>query len=191
MSDQKWTNADGKPIATSGKITISPDGTSTRKSFYDQPLTKDENKAVAWFTEMSPHEQLREVRRMKWNLDVRTKDAETWKRVAGQQAEELAQLRAKLSTYTPEGFSMPPAAEELLSTAAAHGWKNVRSWSSEEDTAQLRIKIGNGAWTFELSWAVDKRGARMVRRGLARSPGRNWYDAPSLKAIKKIIEEEI
>jgi len=65
------TRPSGYTGPTSGGFTIGPEGVTNRKRFYDEPLSRDERDAVAWFTELSPHEQLREVRRLKWNADER------------------------------------------------------------------------------------------------------------------------
>ena len=182
-----------KPVPTGGRVVIGPDGTGEWKRFYDQPLSREESEAVKWFTELSPNEQLREVRRLKWNLDRAREDTETWKRVSREQDVEINWLRAKLAVFTPEGFTVPWGAADLLNFAEERGWKTGKAWTVDRDdetSALLRISLRNGERVFKFTWSADKGGGgRMFRRGLARDPGRGWYNAPSLKAVKEIIEE--
>lgn len=67
---------------TSGRITIGGDGTVSQERFYDRPLTREEQAAVKWFTDLSPNEQLREVRWLKFNLGAVTEDLDRWKSAA-------------------------------------------------------------------------------------------------------------
>jgi hypothetical protein len=178
---------------TSGRITIKGDDV-TRESFREEPLTKDEASAVKWFTDLPPIEQLREVRRLKWNGEEARREADIFKRVTREQDEEIDQLRAKLATFTPEGFIFPPSARDLLDHAKAHGWKTAHAWTvddEDETVAVLKVLLGHGLYRFDhLRWVADQDGhGRMVNRGLARAPRRDWYDAPSLKRIKEIITE--
>lgn len=177
-------------IPTGGRVVIGPDGAGEWKHFYDDPLTKEEQAATAWFRDLSPNEQYREVRRLKWNLDVAQTDRDTWKRIAEEQRAELAALQRKLATFTPEGYVVPPAAADLLALAFQHGWKSGRAWTVADDgaSARLEIVITNGWYDFQLSWSCDKGGGgRMVRSGLAREQNRPWTDAPSLKKIREVI----
>lgn len=182
-----------KPVPTGGRAVIGPDGTGEWKRFYDRPLSREESEAVKWFTELSPNEQLREVRRLKWNLDRAREDTETWKRVAREHEREALAVQAKLAVFTPEGFTVPWGAADLLNFAEERGWKTVKAWTVDRDdetSALLRIILRNGEWIFKFTWSADKGGGgRMFGRGLAQAPGRYWHDAPSLKAVKEIIEE--
>lgn len=185
-----------KRIPTGGRTVIKPDGTSEYVRFYDAPLSKDEQAAVAWFTELSPHEQLREVRRMKWNLEVAQKDRDTLKEASRRHDVEMNRLARQLASRRPDGFELPRSAASLLEHARAHGWRTAVAWSPDEENlaAGLQVLIARpGGWGFKLRWGVpvDGNGAgSLVRTGLARRPGRDWYDAPPLKSIRQIIASE-
>lgn len=190
-----------KPLPTGGRTVIKADGTAERITYYDQPLTKEEQAATEWFHILSPHEQYREVRRMKWNLDQAGKDRDSLKETVRKQDEEIMKLRFALAQFTPEGYVFPRIAADLMDHAQAHGWKTAKAWtmaekrSDDEDdwepSAQLEIHISHlDGWLFKLSWSCDPGGGgRMIRSGLARAPRRDWFDAPSIKKIKAIIEE--
>lgn len=184
---------------TSGRITVGGDGPSQIERFYDPPLTRDERNAVADWLALSPPEQAREVRRLRWNLAEMTRQRDTQRDIVRRQDTELLALRAKLATFTPEGYQLPPAAADLLADAQAHGWKTAKAWVpaadgmdeprwTPPDGYRLEIIIGLGLYAFKLSWycTPDGRG-HMIRRGLARAPRRDWHDAPSLLKIKEII----
>lgn len=186
---------------TGGKTVIKADGTTEHVTYYDKPLSKDERAAVEWFDVLSPHEQLREVRRLKWNAEERAKVIEQDKEIIARQDREIMTLRAKLAVFTPAGYTMPSPPALLLAHAESHGWRTARAWtiheprsdepSDEPEYAVLKILLSNGDWRFELSWSVDKGGSgRMIRSGLARRNGRPWFDAPSLIKIQTIITEE-
>lgn len=185
---------------TSGRITIGGGDNPEikRESFtqaQDPLLTRDERNATEWFRALPPNEQYREVRRLKWNADHWSKEAKGWMEIAHRQSDEIDQLKAKIATFTPDGFTFPPAAQDLLDHATAHGWKTGRSWHVDEQDptlASLRIVLGHEGWMFDhLRWVCDREGrGRMVGRGLVREPRRDWHDAPSLKKIKIIITEE-
>jgi hypothetical protein len=184
MSDEK--------TPTGGSVVIGPGGTSEWKRFYDEPLTRDEQKATAWFNELSPNEQYREVRRMKWNLEEITRSRDAWKNVAERQAKEISELMAKVATFTPDGFQLPATAGDLLTLAEEHGWKTTRAWTVNEnsETARLYISLHNPLWTIKLAWSADKGGgARRYRSGLISGLGQPWRDAPSFKVIKKLITD--
>jgi hypothetical protein len=181
----------------SGGFVLGPDGMTEHRSFTqkeDPVLTKDENAAVAWFRALPPNKQLREVQRLKWNLDHWSKEAEAWKKSSQRLQVELDQLKAKLATFTPDGFTFPPAAKDLLDHATAHGWKTGRSWHVDKEdptVASLRLAIAHDGWIFDhLGWTCGQDGSgRMTSRGIVREPHRDWYDAPSLKKIKQIITD--
>lgn len=181
---------------TSGRITLSSDGSEPIiERFTDPPLTREEAAAVAWFTALSPNEQRREVRRLKWNLE----DAQAGREAALRRAREaealVRRVEAERAALRPDGFELPRAASELLSGAVSRGWSTARAWSLDEDDlgALLTIVLGHGGWTFRLTWRVpidgDGRGS-LVRRGLFRRPGRDWADAPPLKEIRRIVAAE-
>lgn len=177
-------------IPTGGRVQIKPDGTSEYVRFYDEPLTKDEQAATQWFHDLSPNEQYREVRRMKWNLEQARSDLEALNQTVREQRAELARVRAQLATHTPHGYVMPKPAADLLELAEANGWKTGRAWKLEDDglSAALRVGIRRGGTDFELRWVCEPGGrGRMPRPGLARAPRRGWYDAPSLVKIREIV----
>lgn len=177
---------------TSGRITIGGSGETKRERFYDKPLTAEERKAVEWFTALSPHEQLREVRRLKWNLEEVQRDGDVWREVARRQDRENARLEAERDARRPDGYELPRAVAELLAVSAEWGWGTARRWTLGHDglAARLELGIARGGWQFKLAWTVpvngNGRGAR-DRAGLARRPGRDWYDAPSLKEIRRLL----
>jgi hypothetical protein len=179
-----------EPVPTGGRVVIGPGGAREWKRFYDAPLTKEEQAATAWFNDLSPNEQYREVRRLRWNLDVARNDREALKRTVAEQASELDALRRKLATFTPEGFTLPAAAGDLLTLAGEHGWRSGRAWTVDDDgqSARLKVALTDGRTAFQLTWSCDLAGGgRMVRSGLAREQGRGWHDAPSLKKIREMI----
>jgi len=194
------TRISGYTGPTSGRITIKGDEVLKRESFHDEPLTRDERDAVAWFTELSPHEQLREVRRLKWNADERAKVIKQNHEIIVSQNAEIVSLGRKLADRRPDGFEVPRAAGELLTLAQLYGWRTAKAWipitRSEDrvdpDWSRFEIAIGLDGIQFQLSWAVPVDGhgrGSMVRRGLARYPRRDWHDAPSLIKIKRIIRD--
>lgn len=184
-------------IPTSGRTVIKADGTSEYIRYYDQPLTKEEQAATEWFHVLSPNEQYREARRLKWNLDAAQGDVATWKRVAQERDAEIMRLRLALAQFTPEGYVFPPAAAALIDHADAHGWKTAKAWTVAEKrsddgddwmpSARLEVHISHTGWLFKLSWSCEPGGKGRMGRGLARAPRRNWYDAPSLTKIRETI----
>lgn len=182
---------------TSGRITVTAGGVVERVSFNDIPLTADETRAVAWFTKLSPIEQLREVRRLKWNLDRATADRDAFERIVREQDAEISKLSGRLARIVPDGYAVPVSAADLLACATAHGWLSDHTWEvhkGSEDGADpgyavFRIMVGNGDRAFKRSWSVDPGGTgRMIGRGLAREKTGPWRDAPSLRKIREIIE---
>lgn len=183
---------------TSGRIHIGGDGEVTRERFTDPPLTRYELDAVEWFTALSPNEQLREVRRLKWNADEHARLAEAYKRVSQEQRTKIARLTAERDARRPDGYELPRSAAHLLTQAERHGWRTVRGWYPDEDGAhaQLKIRLGyaaeDGRWEFQLAWAVPRDGAgagSRVRSGIYRAPGQDWRDAPSFTRIHHLLEE--
>lgn len=186
---------------TSGRITIKGDEVLKRETFHDRPLSLDERSAVEWFTILSPHEQLREVRRLKWNAEERLRTVEANRETIIAQDAEIMKLRAELVQRRPDRFEVPRAAADLLEFAERYGWKTVKAWMPVEiydgdrgeyrtdpDAFRLEVKIGRGETQFDLSWACGPGGVgRMIRRGLARYHNGPWRDAPSLKGIKAYI----
>ncbi len=177
-------------VPTGGRVVIGADGAGEWRHFYDAPLTKEEQAATAWFHDLSPNEQYREVRRLKWNLDVARAGRDALKKTVEEQAAELDALRRKLATFTPEGFTVPPAAADLLALAFQHGWRSGRAWTVDDDgqSARLEIVLTDGRRDFQLAWSCDlSGGGRRIRAGLARERGRDWHDAPSVRKIREVI----
>lgn len=186
---------DGYTGPTSGRIRIGGDGAVERETFTDPPLTADEAQAVAWFTALSPNEQLREVRRLKWNADERERGQDAWKRAAQEREAENARLRAERDARRPDGYELPRSAAELLRAAeGAPLWRSVRVWAVDEDgrTATLTVRLrGPAGWVYShLVWSVPLGGngaGRLVRPGIYRHQSCDWRDTPSLKEIHRII----
>lgn len=179
-------------IPTSGKAVINAGGSSGWIRFYDEPLTKDEEAAVAWFTELSPHEQLREVRRLKFNLEQTRSDRDAWKARCRDESARADRMELQCASRRPDGFEFPRAMASLRDHAIANGWDTAVAWFVEGAgaVATLDFHIRSGGWLFRLRWDVpiDGNGSgSMDRLGLARSPRRDWHDAPSLKRIREII----
>lgn len=186
--------ASGYTGPTSGRITISGDGEVTREQFHDRPLSADELRGAAEFLAMSPNEQAREYRRLKWNEDVYRREAEAWKRTAREQDKKILQLRFRLAQYAPDGYTLPPAAADLVAHAKDHGWATRCLWSvpeNEDDHRGVSVEVSVGTdtgWLFKINWGCETNGTGCrTRAGLARAPRRDWYDAPSLKKIKETI----
>lgn len=177
---------------TSGRITVGGDGSVNRERFYDRPLTREEQEAVKWFTDLSPNEQLREVQRMKFNLESIRRDRDTWKAAARQADAENRRLTAERDARRPDGYELPRSASQLLLTAREHGWGTAVGWYPDEDGqhARLAVLIRRGGWAFKLAWAVPRDGngaGSRNRAGLFSCPGRGWSDAPSFKEITRLL----
>lgn len=177
---------------TSGRITVGGDGTVKRERFHDRPLTREEAEAVKWFTDLPPHEQLREVRRLKFNLGAVTEDRDRW-RSAAREADTLnGRLTAERDARRPDGYELPRSAAALLVAASEHGWETARGWYPDEtgEHARLAVRIGRGGWVFKLNWAVPRDGngaGSRNRSGLVYRPGRGWQDAPSFTEIHRLL----
>lgn len=174
---------------TSGRFTVGPEGVTHQETFTDPPLTADERQATEWFRALSPNEQYREVRRLKWNLDEVTRREAEWRASVKRQDAELRVLRGKVAAMTPDGFDIPKGAADVIYHATAHGWNIGRAWRLVDDGARIDIVIRHGLYEFQLSWFCEReRGGRMIRR-LMRGPRQPWRDAPPLRRIKEIITE--
>jgi len=178
---------------TSGRMTIGPNGVTHRETFTretDPPLTHDELIATEEFRALGPNAQIREVRVLKWNLAESERREAEWRASVKRQDAELRVLRGKVAAMTPDGFTIPKGAADVIHHAASHGWNIGRAWRTVDDGARLDIVVRHGMYEFQLSWFCEREGGgRMVRRGLARGPRRPWHDAPSLTRIKEIITE--
>lgn len=180
---------------TSGRITIGAGGeVKRRQTFTDKPLSVEEQRSTEWFTELSPNEQVREARRLKWNADQREQTIIALKKVMAEQDAEILRLRIALAKHTPEGYKMPPIVTDLLRHARGWGWQAAHAWGEpEQGMAGLEVRITKGLYEFRIRWTCDHAdlggGARKARNGLARAPRRDWHDAPSLKKIRQIITE--
>jgi hypothetical protein len=188
---------------TSGRITVGGGKPSEIKRFYDEPLTRDELAATRDFRALSPHEQIREVRRLKWNAEERARQVQELLDAQARMTRELYQAHRELATRRPDGYEIPRAAADLMAHALEYGWGVAKEWSegqtdlgsNTEPWYRLAVEIRDMDGTsFKLTWSVPLHGegaGRMVRRGLYRRLGSGWQDAPSLTKIKKIIEEKV
>ena len=179
---------------TSGRITVGGGGDNvTTERFYDEPLNAQERAAVEWFTDLSPHAQLRKVREMKWNLDVARKDAETWKEIAQREDRRADALVRELAAYAPDGFTLSVRAVELLDLAKEAGWETVVVWERDmepgDDSTGVTVAVRHGLTVYRLRWDCTRGGgSRLTRAGLARTTERReWHDAPSLREITRTI----
>lgn len=190
------SGVEGYKGPTSGRITVGGDGTVNRERFYDRPLTREEQEAVKWFTDLSPNEQLREVRLLKFSLESARQDRDVWESAARQANAENRRLTAERDARRPDGYELPRSASQLLLTAREHGWRTAVGWYPDEDGqhARLTVLIGRGGWTFKLNWAVPRDGngaGSRNRAGLFRRPGRDWSDAPSFKEIHQLLAQPV
>lgn len=195
---------------TSGRITIGGgDNPEVKRESFTQAqdplLTRDERNATEWFRALPPNEQYREVRRLKWNAEDRLRTIDELREALARQEAEIRRTRIELESRRPDRFEPPRAAAELLTLAGRHGWRAVKAWypatftdengSLKDDPEWFRFEIAmtdDEGTVFKLSWSVPRDGqgrGSMTRSGLARSPRRDWHDAPSLKKIKIIITE--
>ena len=184
----------------SGGFTTGPDGESVYRSYTqeeDPVLTRDELSATRWFRDLPPNEQIREVRRLKWNLAEARKSADGYAGIVKGQDAEIDDLRRQLAERRPDGYELPRAAADLIDFATAHGWKIAKLWYLDEDGDGASVKIGvahtneSGQFLFKLTWSCSPSGtARLGRYNLCRTPGLDWYQAPSLVKIKEMIKSE-
>lgn len=183
---------------TSGRITIGGGKPAKVERFYDKPLTEDERNATSDFRALSPNEQIREVRRLRWNLNEAQNQAKASEQIIREQDAEINRLRAELATHTPHGgYAFPPAARDLIDTAQAHGWKTAHAWTRvgpsqgddcTEEYARLEVKIGKDKRTYQYTWLCWPNGrGSLSGTGLAWAPYKGWYHAPSLTAVKALI----
>lgn len=124
--------------------------------------------------------------------------------------EALRPIRARLSEITtipPAGYATPKAVTDLVDFARAHGWLARVQWTPPgwEGEPFLQVQVGrklsveeaaecrSDDYLFQLTW--HSRGCppgrvTRFRSGLARTPDRpQWYDAPSVKGIRAVIEQ--
>lgn len=183
---------------TSGRITVRPNGEVTRESFTDPPLTAEEGRAVKWFTDLSPNEQLREVRRLKWNLAEAERGRDAMAQGAREAHERIEELERRLAEFTPDGYSVPGSVSVLIQFAEQSGWQTARSWMERPNGFNdylLTVLVGRSGptgepglrWDFKLSWSCTPFSGRLVS-GICRTPERpRWADAPSLTEVRRTI----
>lgn len=176
---------------TSGRIRIGADGEVTSKTYTDPPLTADEARAVADFTELSPNAQLREVRRLKWNLAEAERRAGANLERAERSERQVDELTRKIAEFTPEGLVIPASAATILAVAAENGWSTAKMWVDRRENFGdhlFGIRVGrDGGWSFLVKWSVAPGFGRTVS-GLARTPDRpQVHTAPSLRVIHDTI----
>jgi hypothetical protein len=185
---------------TSGRITVRPDGEISKETFTDPPLTAEEGRAVAWFSVLPPHAQLREVRILKWNLEEAQRGRDE-ALLRARRAERLVEeMKLKLSEFTPDGYSVPGGASILIQLAESSGWQTARAWRDRSDSfgdhlfTVLINRTGPAgepelSWEYKLSWSCTPTSGRFSS-GTARTPDNpQWRDAPSLANIRRTIAE--
>lgn len=183
---------------TSGRVTVGADGEVTRESFTDPPLTTEEARAVKWFTDLSPNAQLREVRRLKWNLDESQRNRSREEEYARQADLRIKKLERRLAEFTPNGYSVPGSANAMITFAESCGWQTARSWMERKEGFNdylFTALIGRTGptnkpelrWDFKLSWSCTPNSGRLVS-GISRTPEHpQWRDAPPLSEIRRVI----
>lgn len=183
---------------TSGRITVGGDGPAEVERFYDEPLTPYEQEQTAQFRALSPNAQLRRVVELqsdlsmtRMSLDVVRGEVELLRTALRRAEQEERRLRAEVSRRPPEGYSRPAIVRDLMGHAERAGWTVRYAWGNPDDDGDIiftfQLTYGD-AWVVNLSWCVRPGGkGRRVRSGIMRSPGRDWYDAPSVTRLKEII----
>jgi hypothetical protein len=170
----------------------------TRKSFTDPPLTAEEGQAVKWFTDLSPNEQLREVRRLKWNLAEAERGRNRVEQYTREADLRIEKLERRLAEFAPDGYSIPGSANVTIQFAESCGWQTARSWVERPDGFNdylFTVLIGRSGpteepglrWDYKLSWSCTPDSGRLLS-GLCRTPEHpQWRDAPSLSEIRRVI----
>lgn len=104
----------------------------------------------------------------------------------------------------PQGYTLPKAIEDLVAHAEAHGWISMIQWTypGYEGEPYVGVQVARKAadaesrgdvWHYKLTWhSRDCAPGKLKRFGgaLAATPDSpQWSDAPSMKAIRAVIEQ--
>lgn len=103
---------------------------------------------------------------------------------------------------TPEGYSIPRAAQRLIDAADANGWACRWAWAADSSddpfvtVAVGRITADRYPWRYQITWHNRglPRGRLRLFGGWAREPAefggmKAESDAPPVKRICEIIRE--
>lgn len=187
---------------TSGRITVGGDGPAEVERFYDEPLTPFEQEQTAQFRALSPNAQLRQVVQLqsdlsvtRMSLDVVRGEVETLRTALREAHRQETRLRAEVAQRPPEGYARPAIVRDLMEHAENAGWTARCAWGTPDthDDVALAVRLTihlaeAGDWIVDLNWSCQPGGkGRRIRSGIMRSPGRDWYDAPSVVRLKEII----
>lgn len=117
----------------------------------------------------------------------------------------VAKELTELLSIPPAGYSLPKAAEDLMSYAQAHGWSTEALWTAlgYDGEPSVRVRVGRqltgeerdehrgDRWVYELTWHSRDCAPGKVRRfgqGTAVTPDDPaTRGCPSLKAIREVI----
>lgn len=121
-----------------------------------------------------------------------------------QRMRDLKRRLGEIAAIPPAGYSLPTAAEGLVTHAKSAGWLTLVQWSPEpggDGEPFVTIQIGRKTddpdsrgpvWHYTLTWhSRDCAPGRLRRFGtaLAQTPDMPQpHGAPSLKAIREVID---
>lgn len=124
--------------------------------------------------------------------------------------EALRPLRTRLAEIVaipPAGYVTPKAVVDLVDFARAHGWLAQVQWTppGSDSEPSLLVQVGrllgaeeaaehrSDTYLYQLTWHSRGCPPGKVRRfgsGLVKTPDQpQWCDAPSVKAIRAVIEQ--
>ncbi|MGW7001360.1 hypothetical protein ACWGCW_00685 [Streptomyces sp. NPDC054933] len=177
------------------RLTPTGDGDYTSEPItYPDPLEGASAEERAFFiTDYGPISMLemcRRLRQAEWN-------AQQWQESLDRAKAEIRELRRQAvpedRSAPPAGWELPKPAVDLLECVERHGWVSATAWGERSNgDPMVRIQLAHGGWRFDhLTWVASGSGTSMKRlgRGLQSTPEfPAWHDAPSVKAIRAVIE---
>ncbi|MGW0312072.1 hypothetical protein [Streptomyces flavidovirens] len=110
----------------------------------------------------------------------------------------------EIAAIPPQGYALPKAIEDLVAHAETHGWVSLIQWPAPGDEGKpfVTVQVGRkttdaesrgDAWHYQLTWHSRDCAPGKVKRfgsGLAKTPDApQWHNAPSMKAIRAVIEQ--
>lgn len=119
----------------------------------------------------------------------------------------ISQRLREIRAIPPAGYELPKMAADLVAHAEAHGWLSLVQWTPPDymgdpfvgvqvgrrvTEADGYLGLGN-CWKYQLTWSSRDCApgkVRLWRKGLAETPANpGTHDAPSVKAIRAVIEQ--